>query len=72
MRQMSRDVMMGGRRLDVTRGLVVGEGSGGWGWGWGGRTQEELEGESMDLKAVSGPRGCRSRCCPPSLWPSSV
>lgn len=44
---------------------------GGWGV-WGGWTQEELEDESMDLKAASGPRGCRSRCCLPSLWLSSV
>lgn len=51
-----------GGRLDVTPQAGVG-------WRW---TRGRAEDESVDLKAVSGLQGCRSRCCLPSLWLSSV
>lgn len=39
--------------------------------GWRRRTRG-VEEESADLRVASGLRGCRSQCCLPSLWPSSV
>lgn len=38
----------------------------------GGGGPGEPRREPADLRVASGLQGCRSRCCPPSPWPSSV